>query len=97
MVKEIIQIKLDELQEELEVKIADRMRYGKGPEPPSISELVRILTHILWSNSKKKFHQDLNLAPKLSFRAIFMMHNHQIKSKLFYLVVRTVQEGNFQF
>jgi hypothetical protein len=41
MVKEIIQIKLDELQEELELKIADRMRYGKGPEPPSISELVR--------------------------------------------------------
>ena len=40
MVKEIIQMKLDELQEELELKIADRIRYGKGPDPPSMSELV---------------------------------------------------------
>jgi hypothetical protein len=40
MVKEIIQIKLDELQEELEQKVADRLNHGKGPDPPSLSELV---------------------------------------------------------
>ena len=43
MVKEIIQIKLDELQEELEQKIADRLKHGKGPDPPSLSELVNII------------------------------------------------------
>ena len=41
MVKEIIRLKLDELQEELEQKVADRMKHGRGPDPPSLTELVR--------------------------------------------------------
>jgi len=41
MVKEIIRLKLDELQEEVEQKISDRMKHGRGPEPPSLAELVK--------------------------------------------------------
>ena len=41
MVKEIIRLKLDELQQEVEQKISERMKHGRGPEPPSVPELVK--------------------------------------------------------
>ena len=41
MVKEIIRLKLDELQQEVEQKISERMKHGRGPEPPSVAELVK--------------------------------------------------------